>query len=62
MDYHRLIVTPAVKTTLPQPGLQRRWTALPGEALSDGAESDAGPADGGDAMWITSMAHHADCL
>ena len=25
------------KTTLPQLGLQRRWTALPGEELSDGA-------------------------
>ncbi len=27
-------MTPTAKTTLPQPGIQRRWTALPGEALS----------------------------
>ncbi len=30
-----LVVTPTAKTTLPQPGIQRRWTALPGEAFAD---------------------------
>ena len=48
MDYHRLVVIPTAQNTLPQPGLQRRWTALPGEALSAGGESDAGLAEGGD--------------
>lgn len=36
------------QTTLPQPGLQRRWTAIDGEDVSDGGEADAGLADGGE--------------
>ena len=38
MGYHHQVVTLAAQTTLPQPGLQRRWTALPGEALSGGGD------------------------
>ena len=42
MGYLRLIVTPAAKTTLHQPGLQRRWTALDGEDVSDGGDPNTG--------------------
>ena len=36
--YDSDVMAPATKTTLPQPGLQRRWTAPPGDELSDGGD------------------------
>ena len=42
MGYHHRIVTPTVKSTLPQPGLQRRWNALDGEDVSDGGDPYTG--------------------
>ena len=38
MGYHHQVVTLAAQPTLPQAGIQRRWTALPGEAFSDGGD------------------------
>ncbi len=40
--YDSDVMAPAVKATLPQPGLQRRWTALDGEDVSDGGEPCTG--------------------
>ena len=40
--YDSDVMAPATKTTLPQPGLQRRWTALDGEDVSDGGDPYVG--------------------
>jgi RHS repeat-associated protein len=41
-EWEYLGIAMAARTTLPQPGLQRRWTALPGEAMSDGGDPYVG--------------------